>query len=344
MDDGKLLGSGQSGEVLAVEGEDVVIKRYVPSKTYTADQFRQEIVNARIAHAIIPDGSPEVFESDEDEKSERPWFAMKRVRPLYGTYPRKTVVAYILRLIGLCIRLREAGWLHGDIKVENLCLVNGRLGLIDFASMMPVEVANTHDVRTGSDFYRAPETDCDRIVDERTEIHAIAVTFIKLASRSAIVRYAVPLVRSLMPFPWLRYQTFEDFSRGIEREPKRFNRLVWISAAVWKTRIVAHKTALTVGTIAVIILVIVYTDFRDSRNRHRERRQPRIDVKTLVGDGYIAYRTGEMKTARDNLEAAMSSPEFRIEDYSYFDFIGFYKDVCETTVNKTLPRVSNRRD
>jgi len=84
--------------------------------------------------------------------------------------------------------------------------------------------------------------------------------------------------------------------------------------------------------------IIVYIDFRDSRKRHRQRRQPRIDVKTLVGDGYIAYKTGDMKTACNKFKTAMASPGFRIEDYSYFDFMGFYKDACEKTGNNTLPR------
>lgn len=263
------IGCGLSGEVYEVRRKSdprvvAALKVYVPSPTFTADQFRREIANARRAHTIISDGSPAVL--DSDESAARPWFVMTLAKPLRGNYPVKTAVRLALRLIDLCIRLRDAGYYHCDIKKDNLCLIDGQLGILDFASLTRITFANTHDMRVGSDFHRAPETDCDRVVDERTEIYALAVTFLRIAGVRGALRYALPLVRALLPFPWMRYQTFEAFRTGLVREPLRIKRLVWLLGGVWKTKIVVRYTVSALVTSFILFIVIMaylgkrYTD------------------------------------------------------------------------------------
>jgi len=334
---------GEFSEVYVVSFVDrpkrfAALKIYLPNDKTTPKDFCREIANARTVHKIIPDGSPAVLAADE--KAERPWFAMSLGEPLLGPCPMNRAVDIILRLIKLCIRLRDAGFFLGDIKEDNLCFIGKRLCVIDFADLVSVTNANTHRIRTGSDYYVADEVTFDRRFGEPAVIRSIMATFVRIAPEKIPTPYAESCARGYVPFSEQRFQTLEELYRAVGGAKDRYRRRIWLGAGVWKTRIVAHKTAITVGTIAAIILIIVYIDFRDSRKRHRERSQPRIDVKTLVGDGYIAYRIGDMKTARDKFEAAMTSPGFRIEDYSYFDFMGFYKDACEKTENNTLPRAS----
>ena len=327
------LGRGQSGEVYEARRADTIaaLKVYRPSEAFGADQFRREIANARIAHDIIPDGSPAVL--DDDETAERPWFAMTLAQPLRDTYPRTTAIAFLLRLIDLCIRLRDAGYYHGDLKKDNPCLIDGKLSLLDFASLVRVIFANTHGLRLGSDFHRAPETDADLVVDERTEVFALAVTFLQFAGLSTILRHAVPLLRALLPFPWMRYRTFEDFRKGVVREPLRFRRLVWISAGVWKTKIVTRWTAIVTGAVVLTLLTvgmfIAYADFLHSRSDYRKRHQRKIDTKSLVGEGYVAYRTGDMLRASNLLEAAINSCNFNAKDHPNLDVEGLYRDACD---------------
>ena len=191
---------------------------------------------------------------------------MTLAKSLRGSYPVRAAVRYAIRLIDLCIRLRDAGYYHCDIKKDNLCLIDGRLGLIDFASLTRTDFASTHDLKLGSDFHRAPETDADHIVDERTEIYALAVTFLRLAGVRGALRYALPLVRALLPFPWMRYQTFEAFRTGLVREPLRIKRLVWLLGGVWKTKIVVRYTVSALVTSFILFIVIMaylgkrYTD------------------------------------------------------------------------------------
>ena len=114
----------------------VALKVHLPNGKTTASDFCREIENARLVHGIIPEGSPEIYAADTE--SERPWFTMTLGEPLLGTHPLDTALAWILRLIDLCIKLRDSGYLLGDIKVDNLCLIGGRLCVIDFTALIPV--------------------------------------------------------------------------------------------------------------------------------------------------------------------------------------------------------------
>lgn len=327
------LGRGLSGEVYEARRANVTaaLKICRPSEAFGADQFRREIAKARIVHGIIPDGSPAVL--DSDGTAERPWFAMTLAQPLRDTYPRTTAVAFLLRLIDLCIRLRDAGYYHCDLKKDNLCLIDGKLSLLDFASLVRIAFANTHGLRLGSDFHRAPETDADLVVDERTEVFAIAVTFIQFAGLSTILRLAVPLLRALLPFPWMRYRTFEEFRKGVVREPLRIRRLVWISAGVWKTKIVTTWTTLVSGAVVLTLVVafcgVRYADSIRGESEYRRRNPTKLKIRELVGEGYVAYRTGDMARASNLLEAAISSRNFTARDCPHFDVEALYRDACD---------------
>lgn len=227
--------------------------------------------------------------------------------PLRGTYPRETVVTWTLRLLDLAIRLRDGGYYHCDLKKDNLCLFDGELGLLDYASLTPIAFANTHELRLGSDFHRAPETDCDHVVDERTEIFAIAVTFVSLAGWLTCLRCAVPLLRALLPFPWLRYQTFEDFRRGIVRGPVRFRRLVWLAAGVWKTRIAAGYTVGGIALTAIAFGAIASGTFlfRHWRMCRREEREIQAYAEHVAAEGCRAL--GDQSNAVYYLRRSLGS-------------------------------------
>jgi len=143
--------------------------------------------------------------------------------------------------------------------------------------------------------------------------------------------YGRPILDAISPSepPFGQVRTYEELWKLIDGAVGSFHRRVWLLAAVWKTWIVANRVAFVGGTVIVLILIAVFSDIHCCRGRHRERHQHRVDLETLVGEGYVAYRTGDMVTARKKFGDAIKLSHFRIGDYSYFDVMGIYEDACE---------------
>ena len=261
------------------------IKVHLPNEKTTARDFCREIENARLVHRIIPEGSPEIYAADTE--SERPWFAMTLGEPLLGTYPLDTALAWILRLIDLCIKLRDSGYLLGDIKVDNLCLIGGRLCVIDFTALIPVPLAALGEIRTGSPYFTADEVTFERDFGEVAVVHSIAVTFAALVRRELPEPYARPCARGYVPFPERRYQTFEELRDAIVRAPARDRRRIWLGAGVWKTRIVAGLTVGGIVKVAIAFGLISSGSYLCRRlwMCRREDREIQAYAEYVAGEG-----------------------------------------------------------
>ena len=279
------------------------IKVHLPNVMTTPRDFCREIENARLVHRIIPEGSPEIYAADT--ASDRPWFAMTLGDPLLGTYPLDTALAWILRLIDLCIKLRDSGYLLGDIKVDNLCLIGGRICVIDFTALIPVPLAALGEIETGSPYFTADEVTFDKDFSEVAVVHSIAVTFAALVRRELPEPYARPCARGYVPFPERRYQTFEELRDAIVRAPARDRRRIWLGAGVWKTRIVAGLTVGGIVKVAIAFGLISSGSYLCRRlwMCRREDREIQAYAEYVAGEGCKAL--GDPTNAVRLLERAL---------------------------------------
>lgn len=297
-----------------------------------ADDIRGEIAN--IGLRLLPDAMPELLDFGEHEGL--PYFVMPLGESVCGRGKSAVLaVRTALFLIGCAIDLREKGYIHCDYKPENVGIEKGpdgkeRLVLWDWESCRRMSEANVRPGIVGTRYYRSREVEYTGICDERSEIHAIGMCFLAMLPLAKRIVYAPSILLAISPtaFPFGRVRRFEELRGLIVRAPGSFRRAVWIGAGVWKTRIVSKWTALAV---VIVLLAFGGSEFADSVRRKRDfrlRHQARIEVKAMVREGYVAYRTGDMASASNLLDRAMRSPHFRQEDYPYFDVRDFYKDAC----------------
>lgn len=330
------IGGGEFCEVYkAVRIDDptafAALKVHLPNEKTTARDFCREIENARLVHRIIPDGSPEIYAADT--ASERPWFAMTLGEPLLGTYPLDSALAWILRLIDLCIKLRDSGYLLGDIKVDNLCLIGGELCVIDFTALIPVPLAAFGEIETGSPYFTADEVTFEKDFGEVAVVHSIAVTFAALVRRELPEPYARPCARGYVPFPERRYQTFEELRDAIVRAPARDRRRIWLGAGVWKTRIAFKWTARTITAAFAVFWTIMTALYLCRRAQARQdagiERAAGIDLGTANACNHLGDHSNEVACLwRVAKSASTNSPvAYRILANRYRDGLGVKADL-----------------
>lgn len=132
------LGAGTTGRVLAavltrdwgplVEGQTIAFKRLSPEAAADPRRRRAFEAEARVACSLDIPGLVRGFASGEDE--EGAWLALQYVagptlRELLddvGPLPEPQVRQIARRLVGVLSALEQAGYLHGDLKPENVRL------------------------------------------------------------------------------------------------------------------------------------------------------------------------------------------------------------------------------
>ena len=239
------LGSGLSGLVYKVVRKDdptrVAVLKLFAAKT-SRRRFLYEIEMTR--RQMITNLMPKFIESGVDHG--KPYFVMSFSNDIPERRSRADAVRIFLGIVGDCIALREAGYWHGDLKLENIGLEDGRIILRDFGTVRSRKTANFHPAVTGTPFHRAPENDYRGTVDERTEIFSLGVLFFLLLPPAARLTYAMTILRAVIPIPYLRFENFEDLRKHVKRAPKNRRRRISLAAGVWKTKIVAKHLFLVI--------------------------------------------------------------------------------------------------
>ena len=296
--------------------------------------FRREISNTRLR--LLPGRMPEVL--DEGERDGMPYYVMTFGEDVdVECKSEKTAVSVALFLIECCIELRKLGYVHGDLKPENVGVEVGpdgtrRYVLRDWATLRTMREALFMPAVVGSPYYRAKEADYEGVCDERTEIHSIGMTFLALLPLVRRIVYGPAILLAISPrfFPFVQVRTYEELRRLIQRSPGSFSRLVWLKAKVWKTRIIANRAALVCGILATVAVTlafaITYTDFRQSRSEFRARERCRIEAKELIKSGVVCYRSGDIVEAYRRLKAGRSSKSYDPADFDDTDVEGIYED------------------
>lgn len=296
--------------------------------------FRTEIENTK--SQPIPGRMPVVYDDGED--GGHPWFVMSFSEDVkMGRKDTDLAVRVALFLIDCAIALREQGFIHCDLKPENVGIETGPDGeehfvLRDWETLREMTAANMRPSVVGTRYYRSQTVDYTGHCDERSEIHAIGRTFLALLPLVKWIVYGQILLLATSPhiWPFVQVRTYEDLRKRIVRAPGWFRRLVWLKAAVWKTSIVTRWTAaVSAGVLLVAVLSalgIAYGDFLHSRSEFRKRNDPRVATRMMVKRGIVCYREGNMVEAYNRLKAGRASRFYEPGDYDDVDVEGIFAD------------------
>lgn len=305
--------------------------------------FRKEIENTK--SQPIPGRMPVVYDDGED--GGHPWFVMSFSEDVkMGRKDTDLAVRVALFLIDCAIALREQGFIHCDLKPENVGIEKEPDGeehfvLRDWETLREMTAANMRPSVVGTRYYRSQTVDYTGHCDERSEIHAIGRTFLALLPLVKWIVYGQILLLATSPhiWPFVQVRTYEDLRKRIVRAPGWFRRLVWLKAAVWKTSIVTRWTAaVAFGVVSVAVVTFGCHLYDDYKARHAEIRRkfgPKDDTIGLVRSGVILYREGDMVGAYRRLKLGRSSPFYQPGDYKDVNVDEIYAD-CQRRLMETM--------
>ena len=264
--------------------------------------FKREIANTKLR--LLPGRMPEVL--DDGECEGLPYFVMSYGEDLV-VKNWKEAVEVTLFLVDCAIRLRELDYLHGDLKPENVGIENGRYVLRDWATCRELADAILRPAKVGTRYYRSQTVDYTGRCDERTEIHAIAVSLFAMLPLSKLVVYGPTILLAILPVfcPFGGIRRLEDLRRRIVRAHRSFRRTVWLMAAVWKTAIVSRRTV--GGAVKVLIVLGLVASgsyvFRRLRMSQQDEREIQSQAEYVSGIG--CKDLGDLTNAVRLLERAL---------------------------------------
>jgi serine/threonine protein kinase/tetratricopeptide (TPR) repeat protein len=193
------LGQGATGRVWRVRltrevgelavGAPAALKRLRAEAAEDSAQRAAFALESRLALAIRHPGVVRGLAAGQDEES--PWLLLQylpgpdlRSRlEQQGALPEPQVRAVATRLCGALGALHEAGYLHGDLKPENVRLdADGLAVLIDLGFALPLERGASGQRVTGSMAYLSPEELRGAAASARSEVYALGVLLYELAT------------------------------------------------------------------------------------------------------------------------------------------------------------------
>ena len=305
--------------------------------------FRREISNTRLR--LLPGRMPEVL--DEGERDGMPYYVMTFGEDVdVECKSEKTAVSVALFLIECCIELRKLGYVHGDLKPENVGVEVGpdgtrRYVLRDWATLRTMREALFMPAVVGSPYYRAKEADYEGVCDERTEIHSIGMTFLALLPLVRRIVYGPAILLAISPrfFPFVQVRTYEELRRKIAHAPGWFRRLVWLKAAIWKTSIVTRWTVLGVTCVVaaggVMFGCHLYDDYKARHAEVRRASGPKDNTIGLIEAGVDRYRSGDLFGAYRLLKHGRMSLFYNPADFKDTDVEGIFED-CRRRVLEAI--------
>ena len=201
-----------------------------PKTTATADDFRRE--RDFVVRQPIGGYMPECYGCGETADG-TPYFVMQHADRLPRKLGRKDLKRVIDRVAAALEHLHRLGWLHCDVKRENIGLVDGVPVLLDFGSLHGTAAAKARPERVGTWLNMAPEVRDEVLLDERADIYSLAAAFRGLC-RSRDRRFFESLVvRSLDNNPLKRPQTMAAFRRELALGQDRLEKFAVHARIAW---------------------------------------------------------------------------------------------------------------
>lgn len=262
---GPLLGEGSFGSVYAatLDFKTDVVAKCAHAKNQTMERADASLDDEAVAHAQVTDvqGMCEFFGEAESEDGTR-YLIFERIRPLNGTDgPPDTCMDIVNHLRDLPIspeevlrqlltsisQLHKNGFIHGDVKLENLLLTEPSKGefiikLIDFGAAISLEGCTLfqrvfqpcgvdREVCSGTLEYSPPEGCPDPDHPYASDIYSAAICYLRLVwpgvldTDKAVLKFREQLTAADGDLEvWLRTQLGrsvvpETLLRGFERFP-----------------------------------------------------------------------------------------------------------------------------
>ena len=230
------LGGGCSGSVWLVRETAAPFRTGAlkihdgPKTTATAEDFRRErdfVVRQPLAGFM-----PECYDSGEADDG-TPYFVMQRADKLPRKLARKNLKRVIDRVAAALQHLHRLGWLHCDVKRENIGLADGTAVLLDFGSLHETAAAKVRPERVGTWLNMAPEVRDEVMLDERADVYSLAVAFRGLCRNRDRRFFESLIVRSLDNNPLKRPQTMAAFRRELALDQDRLEKFVVHARIAW---------------------------------------------------------------------------------------------------------------
>ena len=175
-----------TGELLEA-GAEVALKRLLPSAARQPDQRAAFELESRLARSSRHPAVVRGLACGEDE--EGPWLmlellggpTLRQVLEREGALQEPRVRAVAARLCGGLVELHGAGYLHGDLKPENVRLDGaGQAVLIDLGFCVPVG-GEAERRSTGSLAYLSPEELRGGAKSAASEVYSLGILLYELA-------------------------------------------------------------------------------------------------------------------------------------------------------------------
>ncbi len=209
-----LLGEGGMARVYlgehALIGKRVAIKRLLPQLAHYQDARELFLREARIAGAVRHPNVIDVYDFGNDDEG-LPFYVMELAagEPLASRLARAPLLLSQALDVGIALAdavkaVHSAGFLHRDIKSENVLLTRHRRRLvpklIDFGIARPIAEAPRGEPAgmVGTPRTMAPEQIAQEKIDERTDIWALGVMLHEMITADLPFRHGSCVQEDLM--------------------------------------------------------------------------------------------------------------------------------------------------
>jgi serine/threonine protein kinase len=238
------LGKGGMGETVLVsdpsQDDELFVLKKVPKKSFPEkiELLRKEFATlTRLSHPNIA----RVFKFGEEAKSYYFFEEYVEGSDLFqatyqGNYNQ--ILAALAQVLRALIYLHHQGFIHGDLKAENILVVRNAslfsedsVKLIDFGLARHRKDLNKENLPSGSLYFMAPEILLEKPYDHRADLYALGVCLYRMITgrypfehEKEDLHRLVQAQISQMPVDPERFQT--DLPKGLKRNHDEASREV----------------------------------------------------------------------------------------------------------------------
>lgn len=230
----------------------------------TPGQFARERETVR--KNLIPGFSPAHLASGE--YLGRQFYVMQLAERLPKRLTRTELKRIVARIARALAALHRAGYLHCDVKPDNIGLIDGRAVLLDMGSARTLAEASDDAIRVGTWEFMAPEVREALLLDARADIYSLAASLSRLCDSAALRTFGDAIRKGMSNDPNSRPQTAADLLRELESGKDRLAKFK-IAAAV-------------IGIVAVGFISAVYGGYWINRNHQLSTWGNSRDAKSVL--------------------------------------------------------------
>jgi len=174
-----------------------------------------------------------------------PWFVMEYAEKLPARLFRDQVIAVVDRIAEALQLLDEKKHQHGDVKPNNIGLINGKAVLLDFGTVRSHGETEAAALRLGTPYYMAPELKNGGTVSARTDVFSLGVTLEEMRDE-ADCRVFNPVIHRATARTPIERPTYREFRQELKDAVGSYRRDAAKETRVEKFKAVAKRAGWTV--------------------------------------------------------------------------------------------------